>query len=138
MTIDDLYPLVTDAILRANALEDLGAPGAAQAQLDVSHIEEQIAELLPASDPEGAIARRGAIRAAGKANDYARARSLADRYLADPEARPQLRDEIVAILAANEDPMSAHHRRVVARVGADRLRRMTQRLASQGSPLPVG
>jgi len=107
VTIDTLYPLVTEAILRADALEDLGAPGAAQAQLDVSRLEERIAELLPASDPEGAIARRGAVRAAAKAKDYARAKSLADQYLADPDVGHELRDQIATILADHEDPIGA-------------------------------
>jgi F420-dependent methylenetetrahydromethanopterin dehydrogenase len=138
VTIDDLYPLVTDAILRADVLEDLGAPGAAQAQRDVSRLEEQVAELLPASDPEGAIARRGAVRAAGKANDYARVQSLAERYLAEPDAGPELRDQIAALLAENEDPMGAHHRRAVSRLGVDRLRGFAHLLAGQGSPLPIG
>jgi len=138
VTIDRLYPLVTDAIMRADVLEDLGAPGAAEAQLDVSHLEEQIADLLPASDPEGAIARRGAVRAAGKANDHARVRSLADQYLADPDAGQELRDQIAKILADTEDPIGAHHPRAVARIGADRLRRFARRLAGQGSPLPIG
>ena len=59
MTIESLYPPVTESIRRAEMLEDLGAPGAASAHLDVSLIEEKIANSLPASNPEGAIARHG-------------------------------------------------------------------------------
>jgi hypothetical protein len=35
------------------------------------------------SEPEGRIARRGAVRAALKAQDFARAEALAERYLAE-------------------------------------------------------
>jgi hypothetical protein len=85
MTIELLYPLVTEAIRRAETLEDLQAPGARVAYLDVSILEEQVAEVLPASDPEGAVARRGAVRAALSANEQDRARQLAERYLAEAD-----------------------------------------------------
>ena len=62
--IELLYPLITEAIRRAETLEDLRAPGAHSAYLDVSLLEERITEFLPACDPEGALARRGAVRAA--------------------------------------------------------------------------
>jgi hypothetical protein len=85
MSIENLYPLVSEAIQRAETLEDLGAPGARSAHLDVSLLEEKIAELLPASDPEGALARRGAVRAAFAAGELTRARKLAEEFLAEAE-----------------------------------------------------
>jgi len=84
-TAEELYPLVTEAIQRAETLEDLGAPNVCSAYLDVSKLEEKVAELLPASDPEGMLARRGAVRAAVAAKEFARARMLAERFLADAE-----------------------------------------------------
>jgi hypothetical protein len=46
-------------------------------------LEEKIAELLPASDPEGAVARNGAVVAARAAGESARAKELAARYAAE-------------------------------------------------------
>ena len=94
MNIDELYERVTEAILRAEMLEDQGpTPEMRAAYLTVSFIEEEIAEATPASGPEGAIARRGAVRAALKAGLPMRARDLAERYLA--ERAPQaLADDI--------------------------------------------
>lgn len=68
MTLDELYSLVSLAIHNAESAEAEGdASVAAVIYSDVSHYEEQIAELLPAGDPEGAIARRGAVTAALRA-----------------------------------------------------------------------
>ena len=68
MTLDELYPRVTEAILRAEQLEETGPEvEAAKAYLTVSFLEEEIAELVAANEDEGAIARRGAVRAAAKA-----------------------------------------------------------------------
>ncbi len=80
MELDTLNLLVTESIRRAEVLDDLGAPGAPSAHMDVSLLEERIAELVPASEPEGAIARRGAVRAAIAAGDAQRARELAARF----------------------------------------------------------
>lgn len=73
-----LYPRLTEAIRRAEALgTDLKAPAA---YLEVSKLEERIADLLPASNPEGLLARRGAIRAATAAGDTQRASALRARW----------------------------------------------------------
>ena len=50
------------------------------------YLEEEIASLIPANDPEGEIARRGVLRAALRAHQSARVVELAERYLADPLA----------------------------------------------------
>ncbi len=84
MTLDELYERVTEAILRAETLEDEGNSAEAQgAYLAVSLLEAQIAERLSAAGAEGAIARRGAVRAAQKAGERARADALAERYGVD-------------------------------------------------------
>jgi hypothetical protein len=95
MNIDALYQRVTEAILRAEALET-NAPSveAAQAYLTVSFVEEEIAEALPASEEEGAIARRGAVRAALTAGLPTRAKELAERYLVEPDAPPELAEQL--------------------------------------------
>jgi hypothetical protein len=96
---DSLYLLVTDAILRAEALEDLGAPGATAAHSDVSLLEEKIAELFPQTSPEGALARRGAVRAAVAAGERPRAERLIERFAAEPEASDALTGQLRDLLA---------------------------------------
>lgn len=99
MQLDDLYRSVSQAIREADALDD-GDPAAAAAHNRVSVLEEAIAAKLPASDPEGAIARRGAVRAAFAADEMDRARDLVRRYSEDPEATEKLRQELIDLLPA--------------------------------------
>ena len=100
MNIDALYKRVTDAIIEAEALEANGsAAGARQAYLTVSFVEEEIAEALPAFEEEGAIARRGAVRAALRAGLPTRATELADRYRAEPDAPPELAEQLREMIA---------------------------------------
>lgn len=94
MSLESLYALVTEAILRSDALPDPAAPEAAQAHLEVSILEERIAAELPASHPEGGVARRGAVRAAVAAGQPKRARALAQRFLAEDDAPRELREAI--------------------------------------------
>jgi len=94
MNLDALYPLVTEAIRRAEVLDDLNAPGARDAHRDVSLLEEEIANLLSASSTEGAIARRGAVRAANAAGDFRRAQELATRFSTEAETSESLRCEL--------------------------------------------
>jgi hypothetical protein len=100
MDLESLYPLVTEAIRRAEVFEDLSAPGARDAHRDVSLLEERIASLQPASNPEGAIARRGAVRAAIAAGDLGRARQLAERFSAEAGASDSLKRELNKIIVA--------------------------------------
>jgi hypothetical protein len=80
------------AILRAEKAEARHeSVRAAEAYFEVSCLEEEIAEGLPAHDPEGAIARRGVVRAALSAQQYARALDLAERYLNDASAPEDMR-----------------------------------------------
>jgi hypothetical protein len=95
---DTLNTLVSGAIWRAERLEIHGIPSASQAWTEVSSLEEELAKALPVSDPEGRIARRGAVRAALKAGDYARAQALADGYLADDGAPESLKTALCNIL----------------------------------------
>ncbi len=80
MDIHILNKLVTSSIWRAEQLEDLGLETASSAWLEVSKLEEELAKIIPAEQAEGRIARRGAVRAALKANDIARAETLVDQY----------------------------------------------------------
>ncbi|HEX3556635.1 MAG TPA: hypothetical protein VIA62_25720 [Thermoanaerobaculia bacterium] len=107
MSIESLYPLITEAIRRAETLEDLQAPGARSAYLTVSLLEERIAEFLPASDPEGALARRGAVRAALTAGEINRAQKLAGRFLAEADCGAELRDELLHLSEQADTPTRA-------------------------------
>ena len=91
MSADLLNTLVTGAIWRAEQLEEQGVGSVPLAWAEVSSLEEELAKVLPASHPEGRIARRGAVRAALKARDFARAQALAKRYLAEKDAPRTLR-----------------------------------------------
>lgn len=79
MTVDELNVEVTRAILSAERLPS-GAPEASAAWARVSAAEEALAEAHPAGTVEGDVARAGAVRAAARAGDSARARALSLRY----------------------------------------------------------
>lgn len=138
MTAEELYPLVTEAIRRAETLEDLGAPGTAAAFQEVSLLEEKIAETLPASDPEGAVARRGAVRAALSAREYGRARELIERFLAEDDVDAELRAELLELSEQGESSTAARFPHAVAKYGLDEIRRLAQAFARQKAPFPIG
>ena len=138
MDIELLYPLVTEAIRRAETLEDLGAPGTRSAYLDVSLLEEKIAEVLPISDPEGALARGGAVRAALAAKEVARARQLCERFLMEAEADSELRTELRDLLKQAECSMAERYPRVAAKIGILEVWRLARVLTEQGAPFPIG
>jgi hypothetical protein len=98
MELDELNTLVTDAIWRAEHLEGQDSGAELQAWLEVSSIEEQLATAFPASECQGGIARRGAVCAALKAGDLARARLLAETYFSEPAAPESLKAELHEIL----------------------------------------
>ncbi|MDB5213399.1 MAG: hypothetical protein JWO86_1326 [Myxococcaceae bacterium] len=90
-SLDELYAQVTAAILRAESAEAAGEESrAADAYFDVSCLEESIADVVAVGEPEGQIARRGVLRAALRARQYARAMELAERYLVEPNASAEL------------------------------------------------
>jgi hypothetical protein len=94
-TLDELYSLVSLSIHRAESAEAQGDVSlAAATSLDVSCLEEEIAELLPADDAEGAIARRGVVTAALSARQYARAVEMAAKYLSDHRVGGPLRAKL--------------------------------------------
>jgi len=100
METDELNTLVTEAIWRAEELEDRGIHDTSHAWAEVSSIEEELAKAFPASEAQGRIARRGAVRAALKAGDPARAHVLTDAYLAEECAPTSLKAELREILEA--------------------------------------
>jgi hypothetical protein len=96
MSLDNLYPRVTEAIERAEALDDAKSLDVRSAYLDVSMLEEEIAATSPAADLEGLVARRGAVRAALKAHAFARAFELAERYAREPGLAANIAAELRA------------------------------------------
>jgi hypothetical protein len=138
MSLEILYPLVSEAIRRAETLDDLRAPGALSAYLDVSLLEEKVAEILPVSDPEGALARRGAVRAALAARELPRAQQLAERFLAEAGTDSELRDDLLQLLEQIERAVAARYPHVAASIGIPEVRRLARALIDQGAPFPIG
>lgn len=80
MNHDELNRLVTNAITRAANLPADSLEGWA-ALREVSALEEAIANVTPADNLEGEIARLGAVTAAVDAGEPLRAIQLAERFL---------------------------------------------------------
>lgn len=95
MDLEDLNRDVTDAIVHAESLPT-DSPEAREAFREVGRLEEAIAQLTPADDVEGEIARLGAVTAALSAGDPLRALWLADRFLADGVA-PEITEKLGAL-----------------------------------------
>ncbi len=138
MSIEFLYPLITEAIRRAETLEDLRAPGTRSAYVDVSLLEERVTEFLPASEPEGALARRGAVRAALAAGELSRAQQLAERFLAEDKCDAELRAELLQLLERAERSTATRFPTVAATLGLQEIRRVARAFIQQGAPFPIG
>jgi len=130
VNVDVLHTLVSGAIWRAEQLEEHQVGSASLAWGEVSSLEEELATVLSVSLPEGRIARRGAVRAALKARDYARAHSLAERYAADEGAPESLRAAFSSMLEDDARTLAdqfhyaaKHHAVQEARELARRLKR---------------
>jgi len=106
MDVDALNALVTGAIWRAEQMDELGVETAVPAWAEVSRLEEELAKVLPFKDAEGRIARRGAVRAALKARDHARAQDLAQRYTVEAGTPRSLRTELRDMLKAEAEVLS--------------------------------
>lgn len=103
MDLNELYGRVSEAISEAESLDALGRKReAARAHMRASRLEEEIARLLPASDPEGALARQGAVAAALGAGDPSRAAERARVYLAEAGLSERFRAEIETLVRAAE------------------------------------
>jgi hypothetical protein len=111
-----LNTLVTGAIWRAEQLEEQGVPSAPLAWAEVSSLEEELAKALPASQPEGRIARRGAVRAALKARDFTRAQALTEAYLAEKDATRALRAALRQLLEEDARALAERFRNVAKAV----------------------
>jgi hypothetical protein len=142
--LETLYPLVSEAIRRAELLEDLHAPGAPAAYLEVSIFEEQIALLLPSSVPEGAIARRGAVRAAIVAHEFGRARALLGRFGGDAEPASAIATELAGLLeevkkaeAAARPITTTRFPKASIKYGIANIEGFAKRYFDQLAPFPI-
>lgn len=137
MKIEVLYSLVSEAIHRAETLGELGAPGAREAFQGVSILEQQISELLPASDPEGALARWSSVRAAISAGNPQRARELLDRFLGEKNASKEARAELVKIRTQLDQAAAVRFPRISKSIGMPRIYQLAQDFAAQGAPFAI-
>lgn len=105
MTVDTLNTLVSGAIWRAEQLDEMHME-AGSAWMEVSKFEEALAKVVPVKDPEGRIARRGAVRAALKAKQHTRARELAVQYTAEDDVPKSLCNDLRGILESDANALS--------------------------------
>jgi hypothetical protein len=132
METNGLNMLVTEAIWRAEELEALGI----QSELawkEVSSLEEKLAKLHPASEPEGQIARRGGVSAALEASDYARAQALADGYLAEENAPESLKAALREILEEEAQAMAGRFQHASKQHGLREAQGLADRLRAAGA-----
>ena len=134
LSTESLHSLVTAAIWRAERLEEHGVGSAPSAWAEVSSLEEKLAAILPVSQPEGRIARRGAVRAALKARDYSRAEALAERYLVEEDAPKSLGTAIRRILEEDARALASRYPHIAAKQHAvDDARGMARWLQQRGA-----
>ncbi len=132
METDTLNALVSGAIWRAEQLEAHGIRSASQAWAEVSSLEEELARILAVSESEGRIARRGAVRAALKAGDYARAHSLAEGY-AGETAPESLKAALRKILQEDARTMTRRFRYAAKRHSLREARDLARRFREAGA-----
>jgi hypothetical protein len=130
---DALNTLVSGAIWRAEQLEAHGIRSASQAWAEVSSLEEELAKALPVADSEGRIARRGAVRAALKAGDYARAHALADGYFAEEAVPRSLKAALRKILKEDAQAMASGFRYAAKHHSLREARDLARRFRETGA-----
>jgi len=132
METNSLNMLVTEAIWRAQELEARGIRSEL-AWMEVSSLEEKLAKLHPASEPEGQIARRGAVSAALEASDYLRAYALADGYGAEENAPESLKAAVREILEENAQAMTSGFQHAARRHSLREAQGLADRLRAAGA-----
>lgn len=146
MDVDTLKVLTSEAIRRAEGLADVGSPGAEAAYLDVSLLEDRVAQMTPPSTALGALARQGAVGSAVLGGAIERAEHLLDAYGAEDGASKELRDELAATVLRLLDIRRAERAAAIqqrypcasARYGADEIVRLAEVIVRQAEPLPIG
>ena len=131
METDTLNTLVSAAIWRAEQLEAHGI-NAGQAWVEVSSLEGALAKALPISEPEGRIARRGAVRAALKARDYGRADMLAEGYMAEEVAPESLKASLLEMLEEDAEGVAIGYQYAAKRHTLREARHLARRFNKTG------
>jgi hypothetical protein len=130
---EGLNALVTSAIWRAQELETLGIGSASQAWSEVSSIEQELAKTHPTSQGQGRIARRGAVRAALKAGEYARAQELADGYANERGATSALKTALKEMLSQDAREMENRFRYASKQLRAGEAREIARYFHEAGA-----
>jgi hypothetical protein len=130
---DTLNSLVSSAIWRAEQLEGRGISAATQAWLEVSSVEGELAKVLPATESEGRIARRGAVRAALKAKDHCRAENLVKTYSDEDQAPETLKRELRKMLKEDDNAITARFRYASKRHTLRETRELVRRFREGGA-----
>lgn len=133
METDALNSLVSSAIWRAEQLEAHGIRAALQAWAEVSLLEEQLAKMIPISESEGRIARRGTVRAALKAREYTRSQELAEAYATEEGAPQSLRKELRKILEDDAQAMANRFRYAAKHHNLREARDLARRFREAGA-----
>jgi ParB-like chromosome segregation protein Spo0J len=133
MSTDSLHSLVTAAIWRAEQLEEHGVSSSPLAWAEVSSLAEELANAIPISQPEGRIARRGAVRAALKAHNYARAYALTQQYLAEEDAPKALRSALREILEEDARALASRYQYAAKHHGVEDARHLARWLQQGGA-----
>lgn len=114
VSLDTLYAMVSDAIRRAEILEETGSSDdAAEVYRQVSKLEETIAGRLPPTHVEGQIAWRGAVRSAILSCDFSRAIQLTNHLTANKEAGEELKDALLEMIS----PLKEEREKTCLKVG---------------------
>ncbi len=133
MDTDTLNTLVTDAIWRVEELDALGIRPNSLEWARVSALEEELAKAFPASDPQGRVARRGAITAALKARDYDRVQALLDTYLSELTAPDPFKASLSEILREADQEMASRFQNAAALYTASDARSLARRFREAGA-----
>jgi hypothetical protein len=80
---EELREQITN-IMMATRGRSVGSPEYRAAYRQISELEEQIAAITDPRDQDGELSRWGAVAAATLSDDRARARALAERFMAEP------------------------------------------------------
>jgi hypothetical protein len=104
LTEDELDVAVSVAIHRAEILDDMQSPKAAEAWHEVMLYEERLAWITPAGGITGGIARVGAVRAALAAGRKADAERLASQFLAEAEFSSERRAALDQVFEDSRGP----------------------------------
>jgi hypothetical protein len=129
-----LNTLVSIAIRRAEVLDDAQSPAASEVWREVMAYEERLAEIIPADDITGGVARAGAVSAALSAGDRLEAERLAGRYLAESSLPAERR---AAIERAFREDMERLAERFPALARSGRLAELHEWRANRSITPPV-